>query len=627
MKTTRAALALLGLAPLALATSAAGAEPPDRPNVIIINVDDMGYGDISAHGNPAVTTPNFDRLHGESIRFEDFHAAPMCSPTRSQLLTGIDAVRNGARWVGTENHILRPDLPTMAEMFRDAGYRTGLFGKWHLGDHYPYRPQDRGFQEVLWHPLQEIGSPGDYWGNDYFDDVFEHNGARKRYEGYCTDVFFGEAMSWMAASAEAGEPFLCFLPPNVVHGPYWVAQEYRDRANAMGGELIIPQGRECETFFGMLLNLDDNMGRLMDFLDDEGLAGNTILVFITDNGATGGYNTYNAGMRGHKAHLWEGGHRVPLFVRWPDGGLRDPGEVHGTTIVQDLLPTLLELCSVPAPEGALEDMDGTSLAGVLRGEEEVPERTIVIQFQRSLVLDKYDMCVMRGPWRLVNAWGAVPEDPPERAAEIRGWLISRQPKLELYNLEEDFGQDNDLYAFRPDIVHELLSHYEEWWQRTKPWHELVRPAHLGHPDANPTTLDPASWANDYLTQRSCILDGRPAQGFWNVHVVEAGEYEIALRRWPAEARTPLSAASRFPLTDPYSYGPWFEGTAIPIANALLSFDGGTHSLDVGPEDTAAVFRLRLEEGPARLQGWFRDGDGNILLGAYFATITRTASGE
>src|SRR4051812_49591130 len=154
-----------------------------KPNVIIVMTDDQGYGDLACHGNPELKTPNLDRLHREGLRLIDFHVTPMCTPTRGQLLSGRDALANGAMNVSSGRTMLRPGFPTMAEDFAAAGYRTGQFGKWHLGDVYPYRPQDRGFQEALFFPSSHIGSAADAWDNDYFDDVYQQNGTRRRFEG------------------------------------------------------------------------------------------------------------------------------------------------------------------------------------------------------------------------------------------------------------------------------------------------------------------------------------------------------------------------------------------------------------------------------------------------------------
>ena len=182
-----------------------------KPNVLIIMTDDQGYPEVSAHGNPVLQTPNLDRLHGQSLRLSDYHVAPMCTPTRGQLLTGLDAARNGAVNVSSGRALLRPEVSTIANFYGEAGYSTGVFGKWHLGANYPFRPQDRGFQESVWYPSSSIPSVPAYWGNDYFDDVYIHNGKEKRFEGYCADVFFNEAMRFMSESAKSKKPFICLL--------------------------------------------------------------------------------------------------------------------------------------------------------------------------------------------------------------------------------------------------------------------------------------------------------------------------------------------------------------------------------------------------------------------------------
>ncbi|MBI4661745.1 MAG: sulfatase-like hydrolase/transferase [Verrucomicrobia bacterium] len=201
---------------------------PQKPNVILVITDDQGYGDLSCHGNPVLKTPNLDQLHRESIRLTDFHVTPMYTPTRGQLMTGRHCLANGAMNVSSGRTLLRRGISTMPEIYAASGYRTGHFGKWHLGDNYPYRPMDRGFQEAVWFPSSHIGSAPDYWNNDYFDDVYNHNGRRRAFRGYCTDVFFGEAIEWMRAQAAARRPFFCYLAPNAPHGPLFVPQKYRE---------------------------------------------------------------------------------------------------------------------------------------------------------------------------------------------------------------------------------------------------------------------------------------------------------------------------------------------------------------------------------------------------------------
>ncbi|RMD75339.1 MAG: arylsulfatase, partial [Lentisphaerae bacterium] len=254
-----------------------------KPNVIIILTDDQGYGDLGCHGNPVACTPNLDRLYGESVHLTDFHAAPMCTPTRGQLLTGLDAARNGATNVSSGRTLLRAGLPTMADIFRRNGYRTGIFGKWHLGDNYPYRPQDRGFDESLWFPSSHIGSVPDYWNNDYFDDVYIHNGTRRRYEGYCTEVFFRETRRWIGQCLQEGVPFFAYLPTNAPHYPLFVPaadRAYIETVFKRHEHELPPLSEDKRTaiirFLAMIYYLDREVGALRDFLRREQADSNTI---------------------------------------------------------------------------------------------------------------------------------------------------------------------------------------------------------------------------------------------------------------------------------------------------------------------------------------------------------------
>jgi len=203
------------------------AEEP-MPNVILIMTDDQGYGELSSHGHAILKTPNLDRLRDESIRLIDFHVSSKCSPTRAALMTGRHCRHVGVREADNGRNIIGRSFYTMADVFSANGYRTGIFGKWHLGGHYPFRPQDRGFDEVLVHGNGAIGTTGDRWDNDYYDDLYRHNGKEQRYEGYCTDVWFEEAMSWMKQSSNKDQSFFCYLPTNAPHGPFIVPDKYAE---------------------------------------------------------------------------------------------------------------------------------------------------------------------------------------------------------------------------------------------------------------------------------------------------------------------------------------------------------------------------------------------------------------
>ncbi len=365
-----------------------------RPNVLVIMTDDQGYPEISAHGNPVLQTPNLDRLHGQSLRLTDYHVAPMCTPTRGQLLTGLDAARNGAVNVSSGRALIRAEVPIMANYFGDAGYSTGVFGKWHLGANYPYRPQDRGFQESVWYPSSSIPSVPAFWGNDYFDDVYMHNGKEKQFKGYCADVFFNEAKRFMSESAKKNQPFLCYLATNTPHGPFWPKEEDRKLisdvlSKSRFDHLDDGLKKRLALYLGMIRNIDWNMGKLMKFLEDENLAKDTILIFKTDNGSLLGPQYFNAGMRGKKTEIWEGGHRVPCFIRWPGGGLGEPRDIGGLTQVQDILPTLLDLCRIK-PKKTIA-FDGISLATVLRGKKQVSEDRVLIIYFIPLSAESFTM--------------------------------------------------------------------------------------------------------------------------------------------------------------------------------------------------------------------------------------------
>ena len=310
----------------------------DRPNVILILTDDQGYGDLGSQGNPFIETPHLDQFYTESVRLTDFHVDPVCTPTRAALLTGRYSIRTGAWRTGAGRAFMRRDEVTLADVLAAAGYRTGMFGKWHLGDNYPYRPHDRGFQETVWHRHGAIGMSGDSWGNDYTDDIYQRNGEREQFTGYCTDVYFDEASKFMEANR--GRPFFVFLSTNAPHNPYVVPDRYSAPYRSKG--LSTP----LANFMGMVTNIDENVGRLRTKLKEWDLEDNTILIFMTDNGALGGirmengdsdgfplepWNRFGANMRGRKGSPYEGGHRVPFFIRWPQGGLVGGKDVAGLT--------------------------------------------------------------------------------------------------------------------------------------------------------------------------------------------------------------------------------------------------------------------------------------------------------
>jgi arylsulfatase len=582
-----------------------------KPNVIVVMTDDQGYPELSAHSNPILKTPNLDRLHGQSLRLEDYHVSPMCAPTRGQLMTGLDAARNGATNVSSGRALLRPEIPTMANFFGDAGYTTGIFGKWHLGANYPFRPEDRGFDETVWFPSSHIGSVPDYWGNDYFDDTYINNGKLKQYKGYCTDVFFEEALSFIKQSAESGKPFLAYIAPNTPHGPL-VAKEEDEKAIAeiLAQEEFANMGRGLKArladYLGMVRNIDTNMGALMKFLSNEGLRDDTIVVFQTDNGSTHGPLYYNAGMRGMKTELWEGGHRVPCLISWPNGGLAKPQAIDGLTQVQDMLPTLLELCNILTDR----KFDGMSLAPVLRGRTNVPEdRMLVINYSRMPGFVNYPT-----PFAQTLMYRNQGEVLWKR------WRLLED--RELYNLETDPLQTTNVIDKHPKVLAKLRNRLDEWWADVGPHANDVQRVVIGSEHENPSRLTGCEWLDVFIDQQRQIRVGQQKSGYWMLEVAEDGEYDFELRRWPKEIDRPIIApleggqgamdidTASFYLSD---YHHLDIGDKKPYR-----FEGLNKS--VGPNDTSITFTAQLKKGPIALHTWFR-GESTILS-AYYVYVTR-----
>lgn len=544
-----------------------------KPNVILILTDDQGYGDLSCHGNPILKTPVLDRLQAESVRFTDFHSAPMCTPTRSQILTGRDAMDNGATMICMGRSMVRPELPTMANIFADSGYRTVHFGKWHLGDSYPYRPHDRGFQHSVHHGAWGITSIADYFGNDYWDDTFRVNNSVQKFDGYCTDVWFNLAIDYIQKSKETSTPFFMYLANNCPHAPHWVDDRYSEPYANKG---LLPA---VQKFFGQIANIDENMGRLLKTLDETELANDTILIYTTDNGTVRGYNVFNAGMRGHKTEMWEGGHRVPLFVRWPNGKMGRPRDIDTLTQCQDLLPTLIDLCELNQPTNA--SFDGTSLAPLLQQNGDLEKRMLVVSYGKE---HKRKMTtVMWEKWRLVGV-------------------------EKLYNVAVDPHQDHDVAASNPDIVSKMTQHYESWWQDAKTGYEQPRRIILGSAKQNPITLYSPDWQGDYADNNGDLFAGN-RNGYWDVTIDRAGTYEFTLTRWHPASKLALAA-------------PLKGKGAVPIAKARLRIADFDEGKDLADNATEARFTCRLEPGNYPLRTNFLDAEGKERCGAYYTQVVR-----
>ena len=597
IKRTKTPLAVIAVvAALVAGRSVADDEPP---NVVLVITDDQGYGDLSCHGNPVLKTPNLDRLYDESVRLVDYHVAPTCSPTRAALVTGHWTNRTGVWHTSGGRSLLLEGEVTIGRIFHDAGYATGMFGKWHMGDNYPFRPEDRGFSEVMRHGGGGVGQTPDFWDNSYFDGTYFHNSVPEPVTGYCTDVWFDYARRFIKAQKEAGRPFLAYISTNAphwpMHSPPEFAAPYEERFGTRVGH-----------FFGMIANIDHNVGRLRAFLAREGLAHNTILIFTSDNGTGAGEKVFNAGMRGRKQSEYDGGHRVPLFVHWPAGGLVGGRDVEPITAHVDVLPTLIDLAGIAPPKGL--EFDGRSIRPLLESRANPddgswPDRILVTDSQRVVDPIKWRRsAVMTNRWRLVNG-------------------------TELYDIKQDPAQQNDVAGTQPNVVARLKAFYEAWWAELKPTFQRIPAIYLGHEGENPVRLTSHDWIatkstpwNQSLVRQA--LDDPSATGYWNVNVTAAGGYEIRLRRWPEEADTAIDAllppGTDVPGESPFRASP---GKAVQAVNASVRIGDVTAEAPVEPGAKQVTLQMTLPAGKSRMRATFTTGDGGTV-GAYYAYVRK-----
>ena len=583
-------LSVLMLSPLE------GVIAAEKPNIVLVMTDDQGYGDLSCHGNPILKTPNIDKLHSEAVRLTDYHVAPTCSPTRCALLTGHWTNRTGVWHTIMGRSMLRENEVTMGQVFKDSGYATGMFGKWHLGDNYPFRPEDRGYTEVMRHGGGGVGQTPDYWDNAYFDGSYWHNGTPEPVKGFCTDVFFDYAKRFIKKQKSADKPFLAYIATNAPHGPMHSPEIFSKPYDSV-------KNVGLQNFYGMIANIDDNVGKMRKFLQDEGLTDNTIFIFTTDNGSSSGWRTFNAGMRAGKGSEYDGGHRVPFFVHWPAGELTGGRNVTPVTAHVDVLPTLIDLCGIEPPSEV--KFDGRSLKPILgmKVSESWPDRILVTDSQRVKDPIKWrKSAVMTSDWRLVNG-------------------------KELYDIKRDPGQKNDVATGHPAVVDRLTKFYEAWWAELLPTFKNDTAIYLGHPAENPARLTSHDWITTGTTPWNQghirkAMHGPANTGFWNVKVVADGDYEIRLRRWPKEASLPINVALK-PGADVPGAKAFRTAKGIPIkaTRATLRVGEVAAETNVEPGAEEATFKLKLKAGKTRMSARFFTGDGTEY-GAYYAYVRK-----
>ena len=548
----------------------------NKPNIVIVMTDDQGWSDLGCHGHPIVSTPNLDRMHQQSVRLTNFHVDAFCSPTRAALLTGRMSQRTGVTSTYGLRNLLRTDETIMPQYFKPAGYRTGIFGKWHLGGNYPYRPIDRGFDEWLGLGNGGVGLADDLWNNDRMDDRYWFNGEIVPKDGFCTDVYFEQAMDFALKNSKKKKPFFIYLPTNVPH-----------RANNVPREWMQPyldQGcnQDQASFYAGINRVDLNMGRMIDFLEKENLSKNTLLLFLTDNGSIHPIRKKGtdidsvSGRRGMKGKLYEGGHRVPLFIRGPEHLIGKPRELSIFSAHIDLLPTFVDLCELAQPKRPSLPIDGRSLVPVLQGADDWADRTLFLHTQNGVKgPQKFEEAlVMTEQWRLIY-------HTPDH--------------FELFQIKKDPSQLHDLSTQRPEVVNRLKKAYNNYWNNLGGDRPLERP----RISSQSTTWLTNGW------QRS-IREGITGSGSWPVTVEEPGTYLFELRRWPRESgniamRAPLPPASNSKIKYAGNKGSDIPGRALDIKAVEFSIKNAlTLQKEIATATESIKFEIPLKEGPLDL---------------------------
>ena len=433
-----------------------------KPNIILVITDDQGYGPVGRHGHPWIQTPNLDQLYDTSTRFTRFLVAPTCSPTRSALMTGRHPMRNGVTHTILERERLTLNATTLPQVLKTAGYTSGIFGKWHLGDEEDRQPHNRGFDEAFINGAGGIGqayacSCADAPGNKYFNPVIRHNGSFVKTEGFCTDLFFTAAMGWIKEKKDGGKPFFAYITTNAPHGPFIAPPKNRKRFTDRGFS------EQQAGFYGMIENIDENVGRLLANLEKWKLFENTVVIFMSDNGMTGGGSgrpgksmgttedgkemlPYNAGMKGLKGSSDEGGVRVPFFVRW-DGKITPNRDVYQIAAHLDILPTLAAFAGAEIPK---QQVEGRSLLPL-------------IEQQKVNWTDRY-LFTHKGRWKT----GADPNDSQWTGFAVRNQQYRFVDNNALYDMQKDPGQTTNIIDEHPEVVKELREVYDAWWKQTVP---------------------------------------------------------------------------------------------------------------------------------------------------------------
>ncbi len=576
---TRMTWVVMSIGMLTGCTLLATEEQKTRPNVVIVMTDDQGVGDFGFMGNPLIRTPQLDRMASRSVHMTNFWVSPVCAPTRASLMTGRYNYRTRCIDTYVGRAMMDPEEVTLAEHFSAGGYATGIFGKWHLGDNAPMRPQDQGFDEVLVHRGGGIGQPSDVIGAEgkYTDPTLIHNGREQAFTGYCTDIYFNKAMAFMAQQKAERKPFLTVVTTNAPHGPYHDVPEalYQHYKKVdFTPYSVQPLGEKLHDnvrrIAAMITNIDDNMGSLFAFLKAQGLYDNTIVLFLTDNGPNS--LRYVGPYRGMKSHVHSGGIHTPLLFHWPDriktGVKRSQLAAH-----YDITPTLLAACHINK-HGDLP-FDGVNvLPAILDGRPVAPERTLYIQTHRGDKPESEHHFAAIGPqYKLLRPSGFGRESNPGNVP------------LELYDHRADPGETKDLAESRPALLQSMLAEYQAWFadvSTTRPDNYAPPRIEVGRQDENPVVLTRQDWRH---------FQGRPWAGGSN-------------GKWLLRLKKSLTVSIQFYLA---------KGESSPTTLRIMNGDALLRTMDV--RDTGLrVEQVVLPKGKVDL--WFELLQNDKTMGPY-----------
>ncbi len=482
---------------ISIVSCAQQGQPASTPtNVILILTDDQGYGDVNIHGNDSIQTPVQNKLATEGFRLDNFYVSPVCAPTRASLLTGRYHYRTGTTWVTRNGEAMRSEETTLAEVFKANNYATGCFGKWHNGAHYPENPNGQGFDTFT-------GFCGGHW-NRYIDPSLEVNGKMIETKGYISDILTDSAMTFIERNKS--QPFFAYLPYNTPHTPFIAPEKLYQKYKAQG------LSDKIASTYGMIENIDDNIGRLLHKLENLDILENTLVIFLTDNGPN--FDRYNANMKGRKGWINDGGVRVPCFFYWKDHLAENQISKQLTSHI-DILPTLVDLLGLTMTQTL--PLDGVSFAPLLTNDADtLPNRSL---YTFSINQNKFKGSVRTQQYRLT---------------------ITGENEYQLTNLLADPFEKKDIKSQFINIgkfmYEEYLIKYEEV---TKNLLDFA-PIPVGYAKSPSTSL-PAhegyftgsiqyktahwGWCNDWFTNWSTPTDTM----YWNLKVETSGQYKVSLQ--------------------------------------------------------------------------------------------------